>query len=872
MKTNNIFLIIIIVFSLYIQILSSSGIAIDFGSEFITTSIVRSRKPIELVENPQGTKANQYLYIKDDEKIFGHGAKVKATKSPEAVFHHLQEFLGKTEESEELKNYLKKYFQTYDIVTDERTHHIKFKVNYYDQNYLFTSQELLGMMLRYIKDFSEKYGQTEIKEFIITVPCFYGYKQHQALVNAAEISGMKLLRIIHDNTAVAIKYFNENRPQKEVKYFIFYNMGASYTQISLISVYATYEGTKKDMKENQYIKIIDEEYDSDLGGRNFDYKLAKLIYKKYKKKTSNIDLSKEELDNIPQETITRILPYAIKYKEILSANKETVIHVLGIEKNTEFEDILTREEFENECEEEFNKVYPPLERLIKRNDLSIQNIMQIEFVGGCHRIPKVKEVIGQYIPQNKLGVHLNGDDVVAFGAGIYITNLLGMINSVNGVQKKVNLLNHGYVYNTKILIKNVEPTDKLPLCEDNFKNIAYNCIKKLSKTATIFPAFGNFTSEKSVSFDYDGDLDIDILQNNNTVMKFHLKRMKTDVLPELKKKNKYLIDDSKSIRVKLVFSMDKYGLMKMNAQVQYKVQSFYMYIEPKEKDGKMVFKYISNPSEDPKPLTQEKKDELLKKLEDKKIYPKEEERNKLKKIINSGKVNNSTKPETKIKYISLKDDETEEVYPKPMNSKEIKNSKSILDKIWSMEKKNLKFQEKKNNLENFIYTKYEWIKNKKLNERYAKEDELIKFKSDVDKLKEWFDKNGSKAKIDEIEEKLKEARKAFKTFDERMEKEKKRNNSIKYFRSEINSALKQSKNWIKEKPWIEKHFNTTFEPKIQELNKWIDEYEEKLNKIKEYEESFYDKKELSSRLEDLREESKKMRNIPRPLVKATEDL
>ena len=697
MKTNNIFLIIIIVFSLYIQILSSSGIAIDFGSEFITTSIVRSRKPIELVENPQGTKANQYLYIKDDEKIFGYGAKVKATKSPEAVFHHLQEFLGKTEESEELKNYLKKYFQTYDIVTDERTHHIKFKVNYYDQNYLFTSQELLGMMLRYIKDFSEKYGQTEIKEFIITVPCFYGYKQHQALVNAAEISGMKLLRIIHDNTAVAIKYFNENRPQKEVKYFIFYNMGASYTQISLISVYATYEGTKKDMKENQYIKIIDEEYDSDLGGRNFDYKLAKLIYKKYKKKTSNIDLSKEELDNIPQETITRILPYAIKYKEILSANKETVIHVLGIEKNTEFEDILTREEFLNECEEEFNKVYPPLERLIKRNDLSIQNIMQIEFVGGCHRIPKVKEVIGQYIPQNKLGVHLNGDDVVAFGAGIYITNLLGMINSVNGVQKKVNLLNHGYVYNTKILIKNVEPTDKLPLCEDNFKNIAYNCIKKLSKSATIFPAFGNFTSEKSVSFDYDGDLDIDILQNNNTVMKFHLKRMKTDVLPELKKKNKYLIDDSKSIRIKLVFSMDKYGLMKMNAQVQYKVQSFYMYIEPKEKDGKMVFKYISNPSEDPKPLSQEKKDELLKKLEDKKIYPKEEERNKLKKIINSGKVNNATKPETKIKYISLKDDETEEVYPKPMNSKEIKNSKSILDKIWSMEKKNLKFQEKKNN-------------------------------------------------------------------------------------------------------------------------------------------------------------------------------
>ena len=494
MEVKSIFLILTILATLYSFISSASGIAIDFGSEFITTSIVRSRKPIELIENPQGTKANQYLYMKDNEKIFGQGAKVKAIKSPEAVFHHLQEFLGKTEESEELKNYLKKYFQTYEIVTDERTHNIKFKVNYNEQQYLFNTQELLGMMFRYIKDFSEKYGHTEVREFIITVPCFYGYKQHQALLNAAEISGMKLLRIIHDNTAVAIKYFNENRAQKESKYYIFYNMGASYTQVTLISVYSTYEGTKKDMKENQFIKIVDEEYDKDLGGRNFDYKLAKLIYKKFKKKTYNVDMTKEELENIPQETITRILPYAIKYKEILSANKETLINVLGIEKNSEYEDILTREEFLNECEEEFNKVYPPLEKIIKRNELNIQNIMQIEFVGGCHRIPKVKEVIGKYIPQNKLGVHLNGDDVVAFGAGIYLSNLLGMLNSIGGVTKRVNLINNGYIYDTKLSIKNVEPTKGLPLCEENFNNIAYNCIKKLSKSAAIFPSFKNFTS------------------------------------------------------------------------------------------------------------------------------------------------------------------------------------------------------------------------------------------------------------------------------------------------------------------------------------------------------------------------------------------
>ena len=222
---------IIILFCLFLQIFSASSIAIDFGSEFITTSILLPRKPINLVENPQGTKINQYLYMKGNEKIFGINAKVKAIKSPESVFHHMQEFLGKTEDSPEVKNYLKNYFQAYDISTDE---------------------------------------------------------QHQALLNAAEISGMKLIHLLHDNAAVAIKYFNENRIQKEEKFYIFYNMGASYTQVTLVSVRATYQGTKKDMTENQYIKIVDEAYDKNLGGRNFDYKLAKLIYKKYKKKVYNI--------------------------------------------------------------------------------------------------------------------------------------------------------------------------------------------------------------------------------------------------------------------------------------------------------------------------------------------------------------------------------------------------------------------------------------------------------------------------------------------------------------------------------------------------------------------------------------------------------
>ena len=867
MTAKNNFFNIILLFSLYIQTFSASSIAIDFGSEFITTSILLPRKPVQLVENPQGTKINQYLYIKDKEKIFGINAKVKSIKSPESVFHHMQEFLGKTEDSLEVKNYLKNYFQVYDISTDEATHFLQFKLNYGDKEYLFKSQELLAIMFKYIKDASEKFGNTEINQFLITIPCFYGYKQHQALLNAAELSGMKLLGMLHDNAAVAIKYFNENRIQKEEKLYIFYNMGASYTQVSLISVHATYQGTKKNMTENQYIKIIDEVYDKNLGGRNFDYKLAKLIYKKYKKKVSNEDLTEEDLNNIPTETINKILPYAIKYKEILSANKDTVIHVLGIEKNSEFEDTLTREEFLEMCKDELDRVYTPIEKILNNNDLNIQNIIQIEFVGGCHRIPIIKEIIAKYIPEKKLGVHLNGDDVVAFGAGYYLSNLLGKLNIVNGIKKNINLYNYGYIFDTYISIKNIEPTKAYPLCEEDFKGIALNCTKPLSKRAKLFPAFGNFSTEKSVSFEYDGDIDIDLIQNEQTVMRFHLKKIK-EAVNSINSKNKHLMG---GMKIKLIFNIDKHGIIKMEANMQYKVKTFYVYIPPKGKHGKMEFKYLSNPSEERKPLTEEEKKDLLEKLENKKIYS-SSEAEKFKKIINSGKVNNSTKSETKVKYFSYKQELFyEEVYPIPMNRDSIKESKKIIEKLWNLEKEMLKYQEKKNNLENFLYTKREWIKNTKDNEKYAKKDELENFKEALDKLQHWFEEKGSNATPGQIEEKIKEAKKSFKVFEERIEKEKKRNNSIKYFRSELSSAIKQGKAWIKERPYTQDFFNNTFLPQVEELNKWIDEYEEQMNKIKEYEESPFDKEILNEKLIDLRAQWRKMKSIKRP-VEAVDDL
>ena len=864
--------IVLLFFILYCSLINISletAIAIDFGSEFITTSLIKSRKPIELIENPMSqTKTNQYLSISNHERVFGYNAKIKITKNSQTVFHNMQEFIGKSPNSTKIENYLKTYFQSYEILSDKETQQIRFKVNFADNEYLLSSEEIIAMMLKYIKIYSEKYSKSDITECVITIPSFYNYKQRQSLISAVELSGMRLLRFIHDNTAAAIKYFNDKRYTKEEQYFMFYNMGASFTQVSLFSIRSTYEGSKNDMTENQYIKVIDEEINENLGGRNFDYNLAKLIYKKFMKKQYNKDLNNEELNNINKDIIQRILPYALKYKEMLSANKEIPIKVLGIEKGNEYEDLLTRDEFIEISTPDFEKVYEPIKLILERNSIKLERISQIEFIGGGHRIPKIKEIIGQFIPENKMGVHTNGDDVISLGAGIYTSNILGMNTSIKGMKKKIFLENNGYAIDTKIEIFNVNLKKNQKFCDDDLKDLALNeCIRKINKSAIIIKKFSELPVEKSVSFSHDSDFEVNLYQNGEKILNVLINKINNDALPELKKKNPTLLDKLSDIRFKVIVSMDKFGMITIKPHILYNVNTYYTLVKPSG-GGKIDIRYISKV---PEKLEESEIEKLIEEINKSKDYSKDD-KTKYTKILKSGDVNNKSKIDKRTKYLYIKDDNYHHVTPFPFTKEQINKAKIILKKFDDFEKKNLKFVEKKNTLENFIYSKREWLNNKNENKKYAKEEELKEFEEKLNNLKLWYDTNAENSDINSIEEKIKEARESYKIFSKRIEKEKKRNNSIKYFNSELTSALRKGKNWISEKPWIESYYNTTFTDYVNELKKWIDKIEEEQNKLNEYEEPIFNKDEMDKKLEELRAEAKKMKNIQRPIVTEKSDL
>jgi molecular chaperone DnaK (HSP70) len=101
---------------------------------------------------------------------------------------------------------------------------------------VLTVEEAQAMLFGHVKSISSVAASgAEVRDCVITVPAFFSQKERRAMVDAAELGGLNVLGLINENTAAALQYainyeFNANK----TTHAIFYNMGASYTQVSLV--------------------------------------------------------------------------------------------------------------------------------------------------------------------------------------------------------------------------------------------------------------------------------------------------------------------------------------------------------------------------------------------------------------------------------------------------------------------------------------------------------------------------------------------------------------------------------------------------------------------------------------------------------------
>jgi molecular chaperone DnaK (HSP70) len=99
------------------------------------------------------------------------------------------------------------------------------------------------------------------------------------ILDAAEIAGLSVLQLVHENTAAATMFGIDRLDRNKSLTVLFYNMGSTDTEVSIVRY-----STVTEMPQNktvEHIEILSEAWDENLGGSDLDKVLINMIAERF---------------------------------------------------------------------------------------------------------------------------------------------------------------------------------------------------------------------------------------------------------------------------------------------------------------------------------------------------------------------------------------------------------------------------------------------------------------------------------------------------------------------------------------------------------------------------------------------------------------
>jgi hypoxia up-regulated 1 len=353
------------------------------------------------------------------------------------------------------------------------------------------------MILHYAEEITHHYGKEkgntygDISDCVLTVPSFATQAERQALLDAAELAGFKVLSLIDENTASAVN-FGMDKAFEEPQIYIFYNMGASSLQVSVIKFHS-YEIPEskysKKMKTVGSIEVLGKGWDATLGGLEFDNRIVDYMADHFNREWRKARGHNKDIRDVPR-AMTKLRLQANKVKHVLSANQEIPVHMDSLHDDMSLSLQMTREQLEELCDDLMERAVAPVYSALSAANLTLDNVTAIELIGGGMRVPKVQTGLSALLGDKELGMHINSDESMALGAAFFGANISTAFRVRQVGLTDINPFPIG------VSLENLE-ADKKKKKKDE---------EEWSKQATIFKANGKISIKKTIAFTHDEDV------------------------------------------------------------------------------------------------------------------------------------------------------------------------------------------------------------------------------------------------------------------------------------------------------------------------------------------------------------------------------
>merc|ERR1712038_319986 len=402
--------------------LAKAILGVDLGSLYMKVALVQRGAPLEIVTNLHSKRKTEQMVLFDaGTRFYGADANSLVARKPTKTPQGMSTFLGRNDDHPAVKVFEERYFPIVPVYNETRS-----GVCLTVDGNPFTPEELVAMVLSYARDITKAYGvEGTITDCVLTVPSFYTQHERSALLDAAQLADLNVLALIDENTAAGLHY-GLDRIEEEPQNILFYNMGASALQVSVIQ-YHNYEKKEKYGKGRKVgsFQVLGKAWDSNLGGLAFDARIVDFMAEEFNEQW-NAKRNDGETKDVRKyaRPMAKLRIQANKVKHVLSANNDFPIFIDALYDDTNYKSHLSRAKFEEICHDLLERSTVPIQNALKAANMTLDDIQGVELIGGGMRVPKIQEKIQTALGGKlDLGMHTNSDESMALGAAFHGANV-----------------------------------------------------------------------------------------------------------------------------------------------------------------------------------------------------------------------------------------------------------------------------------------------------------------------------------------------------------------------------------------------------------------------------------------------------------------
>lgn len=361
-------------------------IGIDLGTTNSAAAVMMGGNPTVIPSAEGPTVAGKMFpsvvaFTKEGQLLVGEPARRQAVTNPEGTIREVKRHIGTSR-----------------------------KITLHGKDY--TPQQISAFILQKILRDAETYMGEKVTKAVITVPAHFNDNQRQATIDAGEIAGLDVTRIVNEPTAAALAY-GLNKTDQEMKILVFSFGGG------------TNDTTVMDFGGGVF-EVLSTSGDTQTGGADVDKAIMDYLVSEFKKETG-IDLSGD------LRAMARLKESAEQAKIELSNLITTDIDLPYIAMNADgpqnLHFTITRAKLEQIAAPIVERIKAPIKRTIQDAKLTLDQIEKVILFGGMTKMPLVQRTVEEILGK-KPERGIDPMECVAIGASIQGAILAGEISDI----------------------------------------------------------------------------------------------------------------------------------------------------------------------------------------------------------------------------------------------------------------------------------------------------------------------------------------------------------------------------------------------------------------------------------------------------------